>query len=1018
MTAAAEAVASAFQVLQDPRTAPENRLKADAELRRWVLTAEAWQTAEELLSNSPDISVRLYAATSLRSKILYDITQLSEADRFALRDSVLTKLQSDWAKNSKPLFTQLGVSFADISVHLGREWKDFVDALIQRLNTDPGHLLLCLKFLPEENMNERLLCDPAARDAHADTINANFKRVVETLEETLRRSIENEQLQLQALECFEEWITFALDCSIKICDPFSGVFYETCCRLLHSQDPQVVETTVRALGAAATRCSSGGVDSKFANLLLLDVVNSQSPLRRLISLTMPSADQEEDIIISSPGLGLELSRIVRDVAVARARHLATSVAGSDPVTEQILSLIVKLTSLPYDMRDENSIRIVNEMLDFWKSFFGPLQNQRRELQLLLPQKEPCLAAQNALLEKLLGLFINQCMLPDCLNQATQESDIAEWKVFREEVIYVVERMSVVCGLHEFLMSIIKMFISSQNYKFQEACLAIIATLSPGLSSDNSITTDNIDFTKAAAELEVPIDVNAMHPVVEQLTELLCSLPIYIDRLPQQPMLLNYRIRVTAFNVIESLLNKLWIYKRPNLLATLMDWTARTVFDREWSVALPATVTDRRQYLEAAIRHEVATSAAATLAKTYFTCGHSPIMKQAVPKMISLLKAFHDISDECFLTVLEGVCVGIKLIEEETVFCDCAEELCKILVTHLIDAKTNERAMLSRLDRLSYYFQTVKQNDTADTVNRRKVIFEMYRNVVWPVMSSILAGKPHWADGIEKTCRVAKHAMRSVGQAMWESALAPLAERIVHNSEQHFLSSYLYVVEWLIVYHNKNSHVIQSLFDTLTERAADILSKPNGFSESENGDDPYLGEDYYGILSRYLRYCPNIICHSPALRRAFNLAPAACLQASNVNASSMCAMFIENAFGTLFELSSLEHKEDFERQQNYRNIEALRGVLAEVLPSILQLIFIAIQKLPHYRVVEQLGSALSKIHDVCQKQSLLVDIYRKNIDTCVDLLPSPVIASESHRRYLINAFNGYGLLDQFDEVYTK
>ncbi|BCR91115.1 nuclear import receptor MTR10 [Aspergillus chevalieri] len=119
-------------------------------LEKFQKSIEAWTITHELLQ-SPDVPVeaKLFAATTLKGKIVFDLDQLPPESVVALRDSVLNLLVA-YAAGPRPIQTQLCVCLASLAIQM-LEWKDVLVTVGSALGSSAGDCVLeFLKILPEE----------------------------------------------------------------------------------------------------------------------------------------------------------------------------------------------------------------------------------------------------------------------------------------------------------------------------------------------------------------------------------------------------------------------------------------------------------------------------------------------------------------------------------------------------------------------------------------------------------------------------------------------------------------------------------------------------------------------------------------------------------------------------------------------------------------------------------------------------------------------------------------------------
>ncbi|BDD56189.1 hypothetical protein MAP00_001664 [Monascus purpureus] len=124
-------------------------------LEKFQKSIEAWTTTHQLLQ-SPDVDVaaKLFAATTLKGKIIFDLDQLPAESLLALRDSVLGLLVA-YASGPRPIQTQLCVCLASLAIQM-TGWKDVLTVVGSALGGGSMDCLLeFLKILPEEVMEGR-----------------------------------------------------------------------------------------------------------------------------------------------------------------------------------------------------------------------------------------------------------------------------------------------------------------------------------------------------------------------------------------------------------------------------------------------------------------------------------------------------------------------------------------------------------------------------------------------------------------------------------------------------------------------------------------------------------------------------------------------------------------------------------------------------------------------------------------------------------------------------------------------
>ncbi|KAF9895064.1 Nuclear import receptor [Aspergillus nanangensis] len=119
-------------------------------LEKFQKSVEAWTITHELLQspNTP-VEAKLFAATTLKGKIMFDLDQLPAESTVALRDSVMNLLVA-FASGPRPIQTQLCVCLASLAIQM-IQWKDVLATVGATLGGSAGDCVLeFLRILPEE----------------------------------------------------------------------------------------------------------------------------------------------------------------------------------------------------------------------------------------------------------------------------------------------------------------------------------------------------------------------------------------------------------------------------------------------------------------------------------------------------------------------------------------------------------------------------------------------------------------------------------------------------------------------------------------------------------------------------------------------------------------------------------------------------------------------------------------------------------------------------------------------------
>ncbi|MCJ1313802.1 Nuclear import receptor [Agyrium rufum] len=119
-------------------------------LEEFQKSTEAWATTHSILTaNQTIVEAKLFAATTLKGKIIYDLDQIPRESLPSLRDSLLTLLTT-FKDGPRPIRTQLCVCLANLAIQM-TEWKDVLQMVGSTLGSSAGDCVLeFLRVLPEE----------------------------------------------------------------------------------------------------------------------------------------------------------------------------------------------------------------------------------------------------------------------------------------------------------------------------------------------------------------------------------------------------------------------------------------------------------------------------------------------------------------------------------------------------------------------------------------------------------------------------------------------------------------------------------------------------------------------------------------------------------------------------------------------------------------------------------------------------------------------------------------------------
>ncbi|KAJ2776621.1 Nuclear import receptor [Coemansia javaensis] len=201
-------VIAALNALYQGTTLAE-REQANAWLEQFQKTTQAWTTADAILGSAElGLEPKLFAAQTLRNKVISSFGELGEQGALSLRDSVVAHLRNA-RSGPQPLVTQLCLALADLAVQL-EAWEDPFGDMTRGFLSDPQSVSCLLEFLavlPEEALNERIMLTTelyAQRSAKLLTQRAGD--LIQLLVQCLQQPDLQADAHTRVLVCFTSWL--------------------------------------------------------------------------------------------------------------------------------------------------------------------------------------------------------------------------------------------------------------------------------------------------------------------------------------------------------------------------------------------------------------------------------------------------------------------------------------------------------------------------------------------------------------------------------------------------------------------------------------------------------------------------------------------------------------------------------------------------------------------------------------------------------------------------------------------
>ncbi|KAL9619681.1 MAG: hypothetical protein Q9160_005701 [Pyrenula sp. 1 TL-2023] len=185
----------------------EEKTKAHENLEQFQKSTEAWNTTHAILQ-SPEASAesKLFAATTLKGKITYDLDQIPKNAHESLQASLLSLLQT-YASGPRPIRTQLCVCLSNLAVQM-TEWKDVLQTVGSSLGNQNGDCVLeFLRILPEEVIEGRKvnLTEEELVTRTKELLEDNSSQVLQLLI-NYSESSESAAANPHLFECISSWL--------------------------------------------------------------------------------------------------------------------------------------------------------------------------------------------------------------------------------------------------------------------------------------------------------------------------------------------------------------------------------------------------------------------------------------------------------------------------------------------------------------------------------------------------------------------------------------------------------------------------------------------------------------------------------------------------------------------------------------------------------------------------------------------------------------------------------------------
>ncbi|KAJ4294832.1 Nuclear import receptor [Collariella sp. IMI 366227] len=273
------AVPNVLAAMQTMRSSDNDKKKVAVDyLGRFQKSNDAWTTTISILQNSTEAEAQLFAATTLKGKITYDLTtQISEADLPALRSQILLLLKK-FASGPKPVRVQLCVCLAILAIQM-QSWKDVLPTVVSALGNDVAShacILDFLRVLPEEVTEGRkiTLSEEDLAQRTTELLADNAEQVVQLLV-NYAQSSPAAATNPQLFDCISSWLR-EVPVSVIVNSPLMGA-------VLHGvTDDKSLQAAAECLGIICRETKDVDDNLETIQALLPRVLELQPRIRSLV----------------------------------------------------------------------------------------------------------------------------------------------------------------------------------------------------------------------------------------------------------------------------------------------------------------------------------------------------------------------------------------------------------------------------------------------------------------------------------------------------------------------------------------------------------------------------------------------------------------------------------------------------------------------------------------------------------------------------------------------------------------
>ena len=224
-----------------------------------------------------------------------------------------------------------------------------------------------------------------------------------------------------------------------------------------------------------------------------------------------------------------------------------------------------------------------------------------------------------------------------------------------------------------------------------------------------------------------------------------------------------------------------------------------------------------------------------------------------------LKEFMQIYNKYFIfdDVIETMSSIVDEIKEEGPRQEGFVSLYKPLVAELKNDECKKDQIVETFRRMTLIVKQMSKVKEGDKSHLHTVIMQE----MWGLLSSLLLKYFDSPSIVESICQFIKMSMRCVGH-LFGPFIEPYFKIVITNYDKNPVSTYLYTVENALTLFCKDTNYTKWLNDMFT------LMVERTYKHLQDVDlkkvDHDLIDDFFGLITRYLRYLPGVVANSKSL----------------------------------------------------------------------------------------------------------------------------------------------------------